>query len=389
MIYRIITEKVKKALSHFPVIGIIGPRQVGKTTLVQFLEKEISKPVLFLDLERNSDRLKLADPELFLSQQTDKCVIIDEIQNMPELLPLLRWLVDQNRSPERYILTGSSTPELIKNNTETLAGRIAYFELMPFSLPEIASVKSIYEHWFRGGFPLSLLATSDEASILWRENFISTSLHRDIKNLGYEITIPVMDRLLRVLASANGTIITLESISNVLDISSKTLKKYLDILEGSFLIRRLPPYFANTTKRLVRSPKLFFRDTGLLHSLLGIESLEYLHGTVFLGASWEAYVIEQIILTAGSKWQADYYRTQAGAEADLVLSQPGGKKVLIEIKYSVDPQPSRGFYEVAADLKPDHQYIIIPEGEAWLRNENQKGCGLQYFLQVELPGLNN
>ncbi len=387
MIYRFITEKVKKALNVFPVVGIIGPRQVGKTTLVRSLENALQKPTLFLDLERSSDRQKLADPELFLSQQTDKCVIIDEIQGMPELMPLLRWLVDQKREPARFILTGSSTPDLIRNNTETLAGRIAYFELMPISLPELAGVKTIYEHWMRGGLPLSILADSDETSEMWRENFVDTYLHRDIRSLGYEISIPVMERLMRVLASLNGKVLTLQDVSNSLDISTKTLGKYLDILEGSFVIRRLSPFFQNTTKRLVRSPKLYFRDSGLLHHLLQINSLNQLHGTIFHGMSWEGYVIEQIILAAGNKWQPDFFRTHAGAEADLVLSQPGGKIVMIEIKYSTDPTPSRGFYESAEALHPHAQYIIIPEGDAWMRNEVQKVCGLEHFLQFELPNL--
>ncbi|MEI6412237.1 MAG: ATP-binding protein [Bacteroidota bacterium] len=384
MIERFITEKVKKALGVFPIIGIIGPRQVGKTTLAKMMEKEVGKPTVFLDLERSSDRQKLAEPELFLTQQTEKCVVIDEIQQMPELLPLLRWLVDQKREPARFILTGSSTPDLIRNNTETLAGRIAYFELTPFSLPEIKGVKTMQEHWFRGGFPLALLVDSDETSALWLENFIDTFLHRDIRSLGYEISIPAMSRLLKVLASLHGQILTLSDVSNSMNISAKTLNKYLDILEGSFLIRRLSPYFHNTTKRLVRSPKLYFRDSGLLHNLLQISSLEQLHGSIFLGASWEGYVIEQIILTAGPKWQYDFYRCHSGAKADLVLSQPGGRKILIEIKYSVNPTPSRGFFESAVDLKPDFQYIIIPEGKAWMRNETQRVCGLEWFLTQDL-----
>lgn len=222
---------------------------------------------------------------------------------------------------------------------------------------------------------------------MWLENFTDTFLQRDIRSLGYDISIPAMGRLLQILASLHGKILTLSDISNSLDISAKTLNKYLDILEGSFLIRRLPPYFQNTTKRLVRSPKLYIRDSGLLHSLLHINSLERLHGTAFLGASWEGYVIEQIIAVAGSRWNFDFYRTYSGAEADLVMSQPGGKKVLIEIKYSVDPTPSRGFYESAGDLQPDEQFIIIPEGETWMRNPKQKVSGLAHFLSVELPEL--
>lgn len=387
MIKRHITENVKRALTAFPIVGILGPRQVGKTTLARQLEQDMGKPTLFLDLERSSDRLKLIQPELFLSQHTDKCIIIDEIQHMPELMPLLRWLVDQQREPARFVLTGSSTPELIRNNTETLAGRIAYFELTPFSLTEINGMKSMYEHWFRGGFPLSVLADSDELSSMWVENFIDTYLQRDLQSLGYDIPVPTMDRLLRVLASLHGKILTIEDVSNTMNINIKTLRKYLDILEGSFLIRRLPPFFVNTTKRLVRSPKLYFRDTGLLHCLLQVKDLTHLYGSIFHGSSWEGYVLEQIMLSAGKDWQYDFYRTHAGAETDLVMSQPGGKKVIIEVKYNVDPAPSRGFYESAEDLKPTHQYIIIPEGDAWMRNDRQKVSGLAHFLLHELPSL--
>ena len=385
MIHRIITDKISRALQVFPIIGIIGPRQVGKTTLAKLLESQLGKPTIFLDLEGHSDRQKLVEGELFLSQQMDKCVVIDEIQQMPELYPLLRWLVDQQRTPARFILTGSATPDLIRNNTESLAGRIAYFELTPLTLPEVLSVTTMQTHWFRGGFPLSLLAASDEESTMWLENFIDTFLQRDIRNLGYEISVPAMGRLLQILASLNGKILTLSDISNSMDITTKTLNKYLDILEGSFLIRRLSPFFANTTKRLVRSPKLYFRDSGLLHQLLQMNTLERLHGTVFLGPSWESYVIEQIIQTAGNFWQYDYYRTYSGAEVDLIMSQPGGKKVLLEIKYSVDPTPARGFYEAVSELKADAQYIIIPEGETWQRNADQKVSGLAHFLLHELP----
>lgn len=388
MIQRAIQPQIQQALTFFPAVGIIGPRQVGKTTLVRLLQTQLNKPSLFLDLERDSDRQKLAEPELFLQQYTEQCVIIDEIQNLPTLLPLLRWLIDQNRQPARFILTGSASPDLIRGNTETLAGRIAYFELMPFSLPEIQATKSLQAHWFWGGFPDALLAPTTTLAELWLSNFIETFLQRDIRRIGYDITIPSMERLLKIVASASGTLLNIDGLSKSLGMGANTVKKYLDILEGSFLIRRLQPYYINTTKRLVRSPKLYVRDTGLLHRLLGMRSLEQVQGSMWLGNSWETYVIEEVIRVGGKTFDYFFYRTQAGAEVDLVLT--GGKMgqlTLIEIKYSTNATPSKGFHSAAQDLQPQHQYVIVPEGDSWQRSESIRVCGLSYFLTQELPSL--
>ena len=387
MIQRSILPQVQQALGYFPVVGIIGPRQVGKTTLAKILEKGLNKPTLFLDLERDSDRQKLAEPELFLQQYTDRCIIIDEIQNIPTLLPLIRWLVDQDRRPARFILTGSASPDIIKGSTETLAGRIAYFELMPFSLLEIGDIKSQTEHWFRGGFPDSLLAPNAALSEMWLGNFIETFLQRDIRRIGYDITVPSMERLLKVVASTSGSLLNIDGLSNSLGISAITVKKYLDILEGSFLLRRLQPFYVNTTKRLVRSPKIFIRDTGLLHRLMGIRDFEQLHGSMWLGNSWETYVIEEITRVGGKSFEYSFYRTQSGTEVDLVLRGSSGKLTMIEIKYSVNASPSKGFHSVAEDLKPDFKYIIVPEGDMWERASAVFVCGLRWFLTHEMGKL--
>jgi hypothetical protein len=387
MIQRSILPQVQQALDYFPVVGIIGPRQVGKTTLAKILEKGLNKPTLFLDLERDSDRQKLAEPELFLQQYTDRCIIIDEIQNIPTLLPLIRWLVDQDRRPARFILTGSASPDIIKGSTETLAGRIAYFELMPFSLLEIGDIKSQTEHWFRGGFPDSLLAPNAALSEMWLGNFIETFLQRDIRRIGYDITVPSMERLLKVVASTSGSLLNIDGLSNSLGISAITVKKYLDILEGSFLLRRLQPFYVNTTKRLVRSPKIFIRDTGLLHRLMGIRDFEQLHGSMWLGNSWETYVIEEIARAGGKAFEYSFYRTQSGTEVDLVLRGASRKLTMIEIKYSVNASPSKGFHSVAEDLKPDFKYIIVPEGDMWERASSVFVCGLRWFLTHEMSKL--
>jgi uncharacterized protein len=387
MIQRMILPQIEQALTFFPVVGIIGPRQVGKTTLAKILEKSVKQPTLFLDLERDTDRQKLAEPEYYLQQYVDRCVIIDEIQNLPTLLPLLRWLIDQDRRPARFILTGSASPDIIKGSTETLAGRIAYFELMPFSLLEILETKPLVEHWFRGGFPDALLAPSLSLAEMWLGNFIETFLQRDIRRIGYEITIPAMERLLKVLASTSGNLLNIDDISRTLGINSATVKKYLDILEGSFLIRRLLPFYVNTTKRLVRSPKVYVRDTGLMHRLLGIRDFEQLQGSIWLGNSWETYVIEEIVRVGGKSFEYSFYRTQAGAEVDLILRGLSGKLTVVEIKYSSNPVPSKGFYNAVEDLKPDFQYIIVPEGETWQRSITLKVTGLVYFLKEELNKL--
>jgi uncharacterized protein len=383
MITRAIQTQVQQALTFFPAVGIVGPRQVGKTTLAKIIEQTLDMPTLFLDLERDSDRYKLAEAELFLQQYTHHCVIIDEIQNIPTLLPLLRWLIDQNRQPARFILTGSASPDIIKGNTETLAGRIAYFELMPLSLLEIGDRRTMQAHWFLGGFPDALLAPA-ALSEMWLDNFIDTFLQRDIRRIGYDITIPAMERLLRVLASASSSLLNVDSLSNSLGISANTVKKYLNILEGSFLLRRLQPHFINTTKRLVKSPKIYFRDTGLMHRLLGMPNLEQLQGSIWLGASWETYVIEEIIRVGGKKFSYSFYRTHTGAEIDLLLTAQAGHLISIEIKYSSDPTPSKGYYLAVADIQPIAQYIIVPTGEMWERSGGVKVCGLRHFLQYEI-----
>ncbi len=384
MIQRSIIPQIQQALGYFPVIGIIGPRQVGKTTLAKIIEENLPQPTLFLDSERDSDRQKLLEPEIFLQQYTDRCVIIDEIQNIPTLLPLIRWLVDQDRRPARFILMGSLSPDLIKASTETLAGRIAYFELMPFSLLEIEGIKPQTEHWFQGGFPNPLLAPTKAMSKMWLDNFIETFLHRDIRRIRSNITIPAMERLLKVLATGSGSLLNVADLSNSLGIGVNTVKKYLDILEGSFLLRRLQPFYANTTKRLVRSPKIYLRDTGLMHRLIGIHDLEQLQGSIWLGHSWETYVIEEIVRVGGKAFEYSFYRTQSGAEVDLILRGSSGKLVMIEIKYSANAAPSKGFYTAAEDLKPDYQYIIVPDGEAWVRNTSITVCGLLWFLKHEM-----
>jgi uncharacterized protein len=386
MIERILTQKILRDLSWSPIIGLIGSRQVGKTTLVKHLQSQISKPTLYLDLELSEDFFKLEDAQSYLSGHADKCVIIDEIQVRPVLFALLRALTDQNRVPARFILLGSAAPHIVKLNTETLAGRIAYHELPPFSFSEIRHLHSQEAHWLRGGFPGSLLINEPIISRKWMDDFTETFIHRDLSRLGFSIPVGLLRNLLSMIAHLNGSMLNVSSLTTSIGISQPTVNKYLELLEGSFLIKRLPPYFVNMGKRLTKSPKIYLRDSGLLHYLLRIFDMESLRGNPAIGNSWEGYVIEQIIREAPEFSDFYYYRTQNGAEVDLLMITPNGKKVCIEIKFSVSPTISRGFYECVEDLKPEHKYVITPSGESFNRADGLRICSLNDFLEKDLKG---
>lgn len=387
MIQRLITQRILRDLAWSPIVGLIGPRQVGKTTLARYLQTLMSKPTIYLDLELQEDWFKLEDAQSYLAGHVDKCVIIDEIQVRPELFALLRAMTDQKREPARFILLGSAAPYIVKLNTETLAGRIAYHELTPFSLSEIQTDSTQENHWLKGGFPGSLLASESLISRKWMDDFAETFIHRDLARLGFTIPAPLLRNMLSMLAHLNGSQFNANNLANSLGVSNPSISKYLEILEGSFLIRRLPPYFKNFGKRLVKSPKLYVRDTGLLHYLLRIFDLEQLRGNPSVGASWEGYVIEQIIREAPEFSDFYYYRTQNGAEIDLIMITPKGKMACLEIKFSIAPSISKGFYLSIEDLNPDYKYIITPSGECFDRSDGLRICPLAYFLEKELPTL--
>ena len=386
LIKRQITARILKNLTFFPVVGIVGPRQVGKTTLAKILQQQLNLPSLHLDLELDEDLYKLHNPQAYLQMYADKCIIIDEIQRLPSIFPLLRALIDQDRRPARFIILGSASPEMVRQSSESLAGRIAYSELTPFSLLE-AQTAGIEQskHWFLGGFPSALLAPETEFARTWLQNFVYTFMEKDIRLLGYDINIPTMDRLLKMLSHIHGNLLNTSDISRSLGISMPTINKYLDLLEGSFLLRRLQPYFANFGKRLVKTPKIYLRDTGILHSLANIPSFDALYGHPLIGASWEGYVIEQIYRCLEYRsWNLYFYRTQVGAEVDLVLISPNGKMTCIEIKNTNNPVLSKGFYQSVGDLKPHFQYVITPTSEKLTHKEGTVICSLYHFLSVEL-----
>lgn len=398
MLHRLISHQIIADLGFFPAVGIIGPRQVGKTTLAKYVQKQISPQgaspsgtfqadSIYLDLELDTDRRKLFDAETFLKYHQDKCVVIDEVQRMPQLLPLLRALIDIDRRPGRFILLGSASPDMIKGSSETLAGRIAYTELTPFSWLEVSDTVSMHDHWLKGGFPQALLAGKLAQTQRWLGQFIETFVQRDLRELGQQVSPPLVERMLEMIASLHAQILNQTDLGRSLGISQPTINRYLNLLEGGFIIQRLQPYFANVSKRIVKQPKIYIRDSGILHSMIGIHGYDHLLGHVSIGASWEGYVIEQIRRVAGGNWKFYFYRTHKGAESDLVLITPDGKKICIEIKRSASGTVSRGFYETLSDLQPDHRFVIIPDGDAYPKEQNIWVCSLDEFLKAQLPAI--
>lgn len=365
-------------LSIFPAVGLLGPRQVGKTTLVKNLTLE--KESLYLDLEKASDRAKLIDPELFLKAHAEKTVILDEIQLMPELFSELRSLIDEQREPGRFILLGSASPDLIRKSADSLAGRIGYLELTPFYLGEIDS-DELQKLWIRGGFPLSFLAKSERESQLWRQNFIKTYLERDLAQIGLSTDPRLVERFWMMLANAQGGIWNAESFAKALGITRPTVNRYLEFLEGSFMVRVLAPFHQNIKKRLVKSPKVFIRDTGLLHALTGIDSMDALSNLLLIGPSWEGFVIEQIIATYGDEFEYYFYRTHQGAGCDLVLVKNGVVKTAIEIKNTLSPKLSKGMQISMEDTGAEKGVIICRIEDGYPLSEKVRAIGLKEFLR--------
>lgn len=369
MIKRLLKESVEKSLMKYPVVGILGSRQVGKTTLAKIIKERMKKKVIYLDLELPSDLNKLQDPELYLSRFEDTLVIIDEIQRMRSLFPLLRALVDRNRSAGRFLILGSASPELIRHSSESLAGRIIYHELSPFSLSETNS-ENIQKLWLRGGYPESYISRDNDESYVWREAFIKSYLETDIPQLGIRIPAQQLRRFWTMIAHSHGQLWNASKIAGSLGISAPTVMSYLDILEETFIVRQLRPYYSNIKKRLIKSPKVYIRDSGLLHALLNISTLDDLHSHPSLGSSWEGFVVEQILKILPERWQAYFYRTGAGAEIDLVLFDGKHKPVAVEIKYSLSPKLERGFRNAYEDLSCKKGFVLYPGEESYPLGRN-------------------
>ena len=381
MIERFIFEELIELLEEFPAIALVGPRQVGKTTLAKRIGKQLKQEVVYIDLENPRDDLKMSDPLLFFESNMDKCIIIDEVQRRKELFPILRSVIDADRKPARFILLGSASPDLIRDSSESLAGRIIYKELTPFNILEVKKIFGVKELLVRGGFPNSLMAKSDKMSILWRSSFVQTYIEKDLPLLGMPVSPSESRRLFRMIAHLQGQLVNYASLSKSLGVSSPTIKKYLEFLEQAFIIDLLEPYSGNTSKRIRKSPKLYFRDTGLLNYLNGLSDYQSLFSYPNVGAIWEGFVINQIKSVLTFDVDYCYYRTQHGAEIDLIVTISNSKRIGVEMKFSSSPTLTRGNYEAMEDLQLEKLYIIIPTDDRFLLKEKVEVIGIQAFLE--------
>jgi predicted AAA+ superfamily ATPase len=360
MIARRLLPTLTSALAEVPAVALLGPRQAGKTTLA--LEVARARPAVYLDLESEGDRAKLTEPELYLSEHADRLVILDEIQRAPQLFRSLRGLVDAGRrrgqGRGRFLVLGSASIDLLKQSSESLAGRIRYLELAPLDAGEVGRER-LDTLWLRGGFPESLLADSDAASLRWRRDFIRTYLERDIPQLGPRIPAETLRRLWTMLAHQQGGLLNAAALARALAVDGKTVASYLDLLVDLLLVRRLPPWHGNVRKRLVRSPRIYVRDSGLVHALLGIGEREALLAHPVAGGSWEGLAIESLIAAAPGGAEAHFFRTTAGAEIDLLLRLPGRRQPwAIEVKRGLAPKIERGFHLAGDAVRPERTLVV-------------------------------
>jgi predicted AAA+ superfamily ATPase len=388
MVHRHIQKEISLLMKQFPAVAILGARQVGKTTLAKQLAASQKYPTLYLDLENPLDVRRLSDPFTFLTANKDKCIIIDEVQTMPSLFAVLRSVIDKNRHNGKFILLGSASPQLVKGVSESLAGRIAYRELSPINYIELPEKISRDKHWLRGGFPTPLLARNENAATEWLRSFISSYVERDLGALfGVDLTSNVISRLLSMLAHINGGVWNAEMVGRSLGITAPTVNRYVDFLEGAFLVHRLPAFFINTKKRLVKAPKVYIRDSGLLHQLSGVDNMIALKGHPVVGSSWEGYVVEQIKQMKPSGMDMYYYRTQAGAEYDIVLARGIRPVACIEVKLNNAPSLSRGNLQSIADLQTKKNFVVVPDIEDYKTKEGIVVCNVKSFLTKHLVNL--
>lgn len=383
LIPRGLSELFLQYLEIFPVIAILGPRQCGKSTFVKMMSSSFEK-FLYLDLQNQGDLNKLNVPSLFFEINSNAIICLDGIQLVPELFSTLRSEIDKNRQNGRFILLGSASRDLIQKTSESLAGRIGFLHLSPFSIDEVRQTKnfSLEKFWYRGGYPDSYLAKNEENSKIWRENYIRTFVERDIPQLGFQFPAQQIRRLLMMCSHNQGQLLNSSKLGESLGITHPTVKSYLDLLEQTFVVRIVPPYYLNIKKRLIKSPRVFIRDSGLLHQFLSIENFNELLGNPIFGASWEGLVIENIISSLPS-WNYFFYRTSSGHEIDLILKK-GSKLVAVECKASSAPKPTKGFWKALEDVKPDKIFIIAPIDEPYHLDENILVTTIQDFLEERI-----
>lgn len=382
MIERRILPVVEQRLGEVPAVALFGPRQVGKTTLALTLGGQLG--AIYLDLESEGDRARLAEPELYLADHLGRLVILDEIHRAPGLFPVLRGLIDRARREGKghglYLLLGSASLDLLRQSGETLAGRVSYLELDPFDVIEVGVETPERDRlWLRGGFPDSFLASSDARSLRWRQDFIRSYLERDISQFGRRVAAETLRRFWTMLAHRQGGVLNVAQLARNLGVDAKTAAAYIDLLVDLLLVRRLPSWQANVGKRLVKSPKVYVRDSGLVHALLALGDKEILLAHPVVGASWEGFVVEQLLTVAPEGAQGFYYRTSGGAEIDLLLSFPDGQRWAVEVKRSLAPRPQKGFHSACADLRPERRFVVYPGDESY-----PLGDGIQ---AVSLPQL--
>ena len=389
MISRIHENTLLKSLRKQPVCVIVGSRQVGKTTLAKKIASKLKKKSIYLDLENPEDLAKLTNGYAYLTNHKDHCVIIDEVQQLPILFTWLRPLIDAHRKPGRFLLLGSANPALVSGVSESLAGRVAYHELPPVLFKEAISSKiKMTKHWFRGGYPSALTAKNEIAFYKWTGDFIKSYVERDLsKFFKVSFSSSQIRNFLLMLAHAHGSIYNASEFGRALGVSNHTAERYAEYLEAAFLIRKLPAWYVYAKKRLVKSPKIYIRDTGILHRLCNIPDQQSLPGYLQIGASWEGYAIEQIIHLLPENYQAYYYRTHQGAECDLVLVTGIKPIACIEIKLSNMPVLSKGYYTCIDDLKTSHNFVITPSSDHYALSKNIYACSLEEYIGKHLKKL--
>lgn len=380
LIGRKIESFVHENLSIFPAVAILGPRQCGKSTLVKMLYQQ-TDDFLYLDLQNLDDLNKLREPMLFFQANQDVTICLDEIQLVPEIFAVLRSEIDRNRRPGRFILLGSASQDLIQKTSESLAGRVGLIELTPFIIEEVenSTNNNLNTFWLRGGYPDSFLASTNQGSTLWRENYLRTYVERDIPQLGFQIPARQLRRLLTMCAHNQGQLFNSSKLGESLGITYQTVRRYIDLMEQTFILRSLPPFEKNIKKRLVKSPKIYVRDSGLLHRLLQVDDFNSLMGNPVFGSSWEGFVIENIISSLRD-CSFSFYRSASGDELDLLIEK-GNRMIAVECKASSAPQVTKGFWSAIETTKPDKTYIVAPVSVSYPFKQDVEVCGLSDFIK--------